>query len=124
MASSSKDIYQLPPDVIAKIKSSTSIIHLNGVIVELVKNALDANARTVLISVDFKRGSCIVEDDGDGIPQAEFKEDGGLGKAHRMSLVQASRLSWPTDNSVQIHRGSITPVHLAGKGFFCLPWLL
>ncbi|KAJ5579058.1 hypothetical protein N7450_007925 [Penicillium hetheringtonii] len=85
MSSSSKDIYQLPPDVIAKIKSSTSIIHLNGVIVELVKNALDANARTVLISVDFKRGSCIVEDDGDGIPQAEFKEDGGLGKAHHTS---------------------------------------
>jgi DNA mismatch repair protein MLH3 len=77
-------INPLPPDVIAKIKSSTSIIHLSGVVDELVKNALDASARTVLISVDFKRGSCIVEDDGDGIPQAEFEVDGGLGKAHCM----------------------------------------
>lgn len=86
---SSGDIKPLPSDVIAKIKSSTSIIHLNGVVVELVKNALDASARTVLISVDFKRGSCIVEDDGDGIPQAEFETDGGLGKAHCM--LQAAR---------------------------------
>ena len=89
MPSSPKNIYLLPPDVIAKIKSSTSIIHLNGVVVELVKNALDANASTVLISVDFKRGSCIVEDNGDGIPQAEFGEDGGIGKAHRMFYAQA-----------------------------------
>ncbi|CAI7629463.1 unnamed protein product [Penicillium pancosmium] len=86
--SSSGDIKPLPSDVIAKIKSSTSIIHLNGVVVELVKNALDANARTVLISVDFKRGSCVVEDDGDGIPQAEFEIDGGLGKAHYTSKFQ------------------------------------
>lgn len=80
--SSPGDINLLPSDVIAKIKSSTSIIHLNGVVAELVKNALDANARTVLISVDFKRGSCIVEDDGHGISQAEFEAEGGLGKAH------------------------------------------
>lgn len=82
------DIIPLPPDVIAKIKSSTSITHLNGVVIELVKNALDANARTLLISVDFKRGGCIVEDDGDGIPQAEFEADGGLGKPHRMFQAQ------------------------------------
>ncbi|KAJ6000817.1 hypothetical protein N7481_001226 [Penicillium waksmanii] len=82
------DLKPLPSDVIAKIKSSTSINHLNGVVVELVKNALDANARTVLISVDFKRGSCIVEDDGNGIPQAEFETAGGLGKAHYTSKFQ------------------------------------
>ncbi|KAJ5095267.1 hypothetical protein N7532_007558 [Penicillium argentinense] len=86
----SGDIYPLPPDVVAKIKSSTSITHLNGVVIELVKNALDANARTVLISVDFKRGSCIVEDDGDGIPRAEFEVDGGLGKAHHTSKFQST----------------------------------
>jgi hypothetical protein len=83
--SSETGIRQLPPDVVAKIKSSTSITHLNGVIVELAKNSLDANAHTVLVSVDFKRGSCIVEDDGEGIPPVEFESGGGLGKAHRMS---------------------------------------
>ena len=80
----SQPIQVLPPDVIAKIKSSTSISHLNGVIVELVKNSLDANARTIFVTVDFKRGGCLVEDDGNGIPPAEFKATGGLGKSHRM----------------------------------------
>lgn len=86
MSTSEAGIRPLPSDVAAKIKSSTSITHLNGVIVELVKNALDANAHTVYITVDFKRGSCIVEDDGEGIQAAEFEQSGGLGKAHRMSL--------------------------------------
>lgn len=77
-------IKPLPPEVVAKIKSSTSVINLNGVIVELVKNALDANARTVFVTVDFQRGGCVVDDDGDGIPPAEFEAHGGLMKAHRM----------------------------------------
>lgn len=76
-------IRALPSDVAAKIKSSTSITHLNGVVIDLVKNSLDAAARTVLVSVDFKRGSCIVEDDGEGIRPAEFEPTGGLGKSHR-----------------------------------------
>lgn len=91
MSSSETGIRPLPFDVAAKIKSSTSITHLNGVIVELVKNALDANAHTVCIAVDFKRGSCIVEDDGEGIQQAEFDPSGGLGKAHRKSLQGLGR---------------------------------
>jgi len=86
MASSRTGIQTLPLDVAAKIKSSISITHLNRVILELVKNALDANASTIHISVDFKRGGCIVEDDGDGIRSVEFESTGGLGKAHRMSL--------------------------------------
>lgn len=86
MSSSEAGIRPLPSDVAAKIKSSTSITHLHGVIIELVKNALDANAHTVCVSVDFKRGSCVVEDDGEGIRAAEFESSGGLGKAHRMSL--------------------------------------
>ncbi|KAJ5179732.1 hypothetical protein N7492_002942 [Penicillium capsulatum] len=81
-------IRPLPESVAAKIKSSTSITHLNGVILELVKNALDAGARTALVSVDFRRGSCIVEDDGNGIPPAEFEPTGGLGKPHHTSKLQ------------------------------------
>ncbi|CAI7564058.1 unnamed protein product [Penicillium glandicola] len=85
MPPSQSIIRALPSDVIAKIKSSTSIVHLTGVILELVKNSLDANAHTIFVTVDFKRGGCIVEDDGDGIPSAEFEVTGGLGKPHRMS---------------------------------------
>jgi DNA mismatch repair protein MLH3 len=85
MSSHGPVIQALPPDVATKIKSSTSITHLHGVVVDLVKNSLDAGARTLLVSVDFKRGSCIVEDDGEGIRPAEFEPTGGLGKAHRVS---------------------------------------
>ncbi|KAJ5144027.1 uncharacterized protein N7515_002814 [Penicillium bovifimosum] len=84
------NIRALPPDVIAKIKSSTSIVHLTGVVLELVKNSLDANAHTVFITVDFKRGSCIVEDNGCGIPSVEFEATGGLGKAHHTSKLESS----------------------------------
>lgn len=84
MSTRDAGIKPLPPDVVAKVKSSTSIISLNGVIVELVKNALDANAHSIIVTVDFLRGGCVVEDDGEGIPPAEFEVGGGLGKAHRM----------------------------------------
>ena len=83
MSGNSRRIEPLPPEVVAKLKSSTSITHLNGVIIELVKNALDADARTVSVTVDFQRGGCKVDDDGDGILPTEFEPSGGLGKAHR-----------------------------------------
>ncbi|KAJ5282446.1 hypothetical protein N7505_000426 [Penicillium chrysogenum] len=85
MPPSQSMIRALPSDVIAKVKSSTSIVHLTGVILELVKNSLDANAHTVFVTVDFKRGGCIVEDDGEGIPPVEFEVTGGLGKPHHTS---------------------------------------
>ncbi|KAL4978119.1 hypothetical protein BDW66DRAFT_131036 [Aspergillus desertorum] len=82
-------IQLLPHDVAAKLKSSTSITHLNGVILELVKNALDASAQCVFVTVDYGRGGCVVEDDGDGIAPAEFEVNGGLGKAHHTSRFGA-----------------------------------
>ncbi|KAE8413930.1 hypothetical protein BDV36DRAFT_267109 [Aspergillus pseudocaelatus] len=85
MSGNSRRIEPLPPEVVAKLKSSTSITHLNGVIVELVKNALDANAHTVSVTVDFQRGGCKVDDNGDGILPTEFEPSGGLGKAHYTS---------------------------------------
>ncbi|KAF7171437.1 hypothetical protein CNMCM5623_003795 [Aspergillus felis] len=90
MSSEDSRIEPLPPEVVAKIKSSTSITDLNRVVVELVKNALDANAHTVSVTVDFHRGGCVVEDDGDGIPPAEFELDGGLGKAHHTSKLHSA----------------------------------
>ncbi|GIC91266.1 putative DNA mismatch repair protein (Mlh3) [Aspergillus udagawae] len=91
MSSEDSRIEPLPPEVVAKIKSSTSITDLNRVVVELVKNALDANAHTVSVTVDFHRGGCVVEDDGDGIPPAEFESDGGIGKAHHTSKLHSAR---------------------------------
>ena len=75
-------ISRLPADVAAQIKSSTSISSLESVVLNLVENALDAQARKIHISLDFARGACTVEDDGHGIPVQEFMEDGGLGKPY------------------------------------------
>ncbi|PYH41850.1 putative DNA mismatch repair protein (Mlh3) [Aspergillus saccharolyticus JOP 1030-1] len=99
MNSDDPRIQPLPPAVVAKIKSSTTITSLKGVIIDLVKNALDANAQTVYITVDFPRGGCIVEDDGDGIPPFEFDSNGGLGKAHHTSRLCPARYMYG-------HRGS------------------
>jgi DNA mismatch repair protein MLH3 len=79
-------ILPLPADAVAQIKSSIAITSLNVVAIELLKNALDARSEKIDIIVDYCRGSCIVEDDGLGIPPLEFKESGGLGKLHREYL--------------------------------------
>ncbi len=76
-------IQPLPPEVIAQIKSSTMITSLNGVVCELLKNSLDASSRKVEITVDYSRGSCVLEDDGLGILPSEFGEEGCLGKLYR-----------------------------------------
>ncbi|KAJ9376401.1 hypothetical protein DTO063F5_8833 [Paecilomyces variotii] len=87
-------IQPLPEDVVAKIKSSISITSLNGVILELVKNSLDADAGTIKITVDYQRGGCVVEDDGHGIPPREFERDGGLGKTYCTSKFESKRLTY------------------------------
>ena len=76
-------ILPLPPEVAAQIKSSTTITSLSTVILGLLANSLDADARRVDISVDVRRGAATVEDDGDGIPPKEFGDTGGLGKSYR-----------------------------------------
>lgn len=75
-------IRPLPEEVVAQIKSSTAIVSLTDVVIELLKNSLDAKATRIDVTVEFARGGCTVEDDGMGIPPAEFSEDGGLGKLY------------------------------------------
>ncbi|KAL8377329.1 hypothetical protein RB595_008154 [Gaeumannomyces hyphopodioides] len=75
-------IKRLPPEVVAQVKSSSVITSLNGVVLGLLRNSLDAKATKVNVSVDFRLGNCSLEDNGTGIPSAEFIEDGGLAKPH------------------------------------------
>lgn len=82
MATQSHRILPLPPEVQAQIKSSVTITSLSEVVVELVKNSLDAQARAVYIDIDYLRGGCSVEDDGHGIPACELSEDGHLGSMY------------------------------------------
>ncbi|QSS51540.1 DNA mismatch repair protein [Histoplasma capsulatum var. duboisii H88] len=85
MDSGTPSIQPLPPEVIAQLTSSIAISHLNGVVLELLKNSLDAGAKTVSINVDFPKGGCVVEDDGHGILPAEFLEGSNLAKLHHSS---------------------------------------
>ena len=82
MALDALRIHPLPSHIQAQIKSSVAITSLNEVVLELVKNSLDAKCRSIHITVDYLRGGCAVEDDGNGIPAAEFDKDGRLGKMH------------------------------------------
>jgi DNA mismatch repair protein MLH3 len=76
-------IQALPPHIIAQIKSSVAITSLTSTILGLVENSLDAEATKIDINVDFRRGGCVVEDNGLGISSPEFATSGGLGKLHR-----------------------------------------
>lgn len=80
-------IRPLPDEVVAQIKSSTAIVSLAGVVLELLKNSLDAKASRIHVTVDFVRGGCTIEDDGLGIEPTEFREDGGLGKLYCMCIL-------------------------------------
>ncbi|KAK4061312.1 hypothetical protein Trihar35433_9639 [Trichoderma harzianum] len=75
-------IRPLPEDVVGKIRSSSTITSLNGVVCGLLKNSLDAGATKVNIYIEYGRGNCIVEDNGLGIIPGDFAEDGGLGKSY------------------------------------------
>ncbi|CAD6574993.1 MAG: DNA mismatch repair protein [Alectoria sarmentosa] len=85
MLSAIPSILPLPPEVAAQIKSSTTINSLSIVVLGLLANSLDADARRVDINVDLRRGAASVEDDGNGIPPKEFHEYGGLGKPYHTS---------------------------------------
>lgn len=75
-------IRPVPAHVIAQIKSSATITSLGPVVLELVKNSLDAHATKIEVAVDFARGGCAIEDNGLGILPHEFREEGGLGKLY------------------------------------------
>ena len=76
------NIQPLPLEVQGQIRSSVTITVLNDVVLELLKNALDAGANSIDIQVDLSKGYCSVSDNGIGIPAQGFVEDGYLGKLH------------------------------------------
>jgi DNA mismatch repair protein MLH3 len=80
-------IKALSAEDIAQLKSSTQITSLRDVVLGLLCNALDAEAHSISVHVQFNRGSCTVEDDGIGIPPSEFSEDGGLLKTYRKTKL-------------------------------------
>jgi DNA mismatch repair protein MLH3 len=88
-SASKPSIVPLPAHVVAQIKSSAAIVSLNGVVLELLANALDARATRIEATIDYARGACTVEDDGLGISPLEFRDEGALCKLYCMSLPAA-----------------------------------
>lgn len=83
--STSKDVQRIVPlssEAISQIHSSKHITSLQGVVLSLLENSLDAGSTKISITVDWKRGCCTIDDDGVGIPSAEFVESGGLGRMY------------------------------------------
>ncbi|KAK0861429.1 DNA mismatch repair protein [Friedmanniomyces endolithicus] len=78
-------ILPLPKDIATQVHSSKQIINLQGVILALIENSLDAGASKIDLTVDFRRGGCTIEDNGSGIRPHEFGEDGGLGRMYHTS---------------------------------------
>lgn len=78
-------ILPLPGNVVAQIKSSTSITSLNQVVLGLLENSLDAQATKIDIVIDYSRGGCTVEDNGTGILPSEYRATGGLGRLYHTS---------------------------------------
>lgn len=70
-----------------KIKYSVQIRSLNDTVLELVKNALDAHAENIKITLNYAHGFCSILDNGSGIPTSEFEPDGGLGKSFHTSKL-------------------------------------
>lgn len=83
-------LQRLPGEVAAQIKSSTIATSLNDAVIGLLKNALDADALKVSVTVDYARGGCTVVDDGSGIASYEYPPEGGLGKRHYTSKYPSS----------------------------------
>jgi DNA mismatch repair protein MLH3 len=82
-------IQPLPPHVVAHIKSATAITSLSTVLLGLLHNALDAAATSIDATIDFARGDCALDDNGLGIPPAEFRPEGCLGKLYCTSKHNA-----------------------------------
>ncbi|KAJ9652935.1 DNA mismatch repair protein [Neophaeococcomyces mojaviensis] len=92
MTANKQRIYQLDSVSQARIKSSVQISSLNDIIIELVKNALDAQADSISVELNYCHGFCMVQDDGHGILAQEFAEDGKLAHPYCECLEIASRV--------------------------------
>ena len=78
-------ILPLPPEAISGLQSSKHITNLQGVVLSLLENSLDALSNKVEIEIDFRRGGCAIEDNGTGICSTDFLQSGGLGNMYHSS---------------------------------------
>ncbi|KAK5949207.1 DNA mismatch repair protein [Knufia fluminis] len=90
-------IYPLDNISQARIKSAVQILSLSDVILELVKNALDAQASSIKVVLNYAHGFCSVLDNGHGIPANEFSEHGRLARAYCTSKAGREGFTYGRD---------------------------
>ena len=88
MAEDALRISLLPDDIRAKVSSSFEITTPETVLEGLVRNALDAGAHSIVLDADLARGYLAISDNGTGIREIEFLEQGHLAKLHCTGLVR------------------------------------
>lgn len=69
-------IRRLDDGTISTLRSTLVLHTLPAVLLELVQNSLDADARLIEVSFSLKRWQCRVSDDGTGISAIELKHVG------------------------------------------------
>ena len=72
----------LPDDACAKLLSASELTSPERVVEGLLTNALDAGAQSIVIVADFARGYISIQDDGTGIKEVEFSEEGHLAQSN------------------------------------------
>ena len=78
----SYQILPLLPKVQLQIRSSIDIALLSYIVIELVKNLLDAQPCTIYIEVDYLRGGYCIENDGAGIHTKDLSEHRHFGSIY------------------------------------------
>lgn len=82
-------IQRLSDEAQRQITSSVRISSLTNAVLGLLQNSFDASAHDIRINIDFRKGSCSVWDDGEGIIKDAFGEDGGLARLYCRFKVPA-----------------------------------
>ncbi|MFZ2049123.1 MAG: ATP-binding protein [Minisyncoccia bacterium] len=59
--------------ILMRIASLYPFLFENGVVMELVQNAIDVNAENIWLWVNLRKRSIVVQDDGDGVTAEEFE---------------------------------------------------
>lgn len=101
-------IKALPQNVAAQLKSSVDITSLEDTVLGLVRNAIDAGSTRIDVDVDFSRGSCSVEDDGEGIAGIEFASNGGLGRPFHSSKHESPKAQYGRYGTFLASLGSLS----------------
>lgn len=98
-----------------KIKYTVQILSLNDVILELIKNALDAQSRNIKVVLNYTHGFCSVLDDGHGISASEFEECGGLGKPYHTSKAGQGLTSYGRNGSYLAALAAVSLLSIASR---------